>query len=362
MYPFTEGSYAVRNAWYVVAYSHEVSRALLERWVLNEPVVLYRREDGAPVAIAGRCPHRHFPLAAGRLRGDTLICGYHGISFDSDGRCVRIPTEGRTHSSFNVRKYPLIERWRWLWIWTGDPELADESLIPDHNEINLGRPENPSFPVSYHLVNGRYQLMHDNLLDLSHLAFLHSTKIGTEEVATTRDTVDSGEGWVRSLRIVADAPAPPSLLERFGNAKVTQLIDFTFHAPALHVGLNQFEVTGTAPDGSINKARLIDSVVFHAVTPATKHLTHYFFAVTHNIQDPDDLDNSKVKALALSVIEEDLQATQLIETMLVGLDEKIRDRLTAGDTAVDKGRKMLQAMMDAEKAASTKRAAVPGTT
>jgi vanillate O-demethylase monooxygenase subunit len=272
-----------------------------------------------------------------------------------------IPTEGRAHSAFNVRKYPLVERWKWLWIWPGDPALADESLIPDHDAINLGRPESPSFPVSYHLVNGRYQLMHDNLLDLSHLAFLHSTKIGTEEVATTRDTVTSGEGWVRSTRIVADAPVPPALLERFGNVKVTQLIDFTFHAPALHVGLNQFDVIGTEADRSSNVTRLIDSVVFHAVTPATRHLTHYFFAVTHKIQDPDDLDNTKLKALALSVIDEDLRATELIEKMLSGLDEKVRDRLTAGDTAVDKGRKMLQALMDAEKAGPSNHAAVPGT-
>jgi phenylpropionate dioxygenase-like ring-hydroxylating dioxygenase large terminal subunit len=348
MYPFSEGSYAVRNAWYVVAFSHEVTRSLMERWILNEPVVLYRREDGVAVAIAGRCPHRHFPLAAGSLQGDTLVCGYHGIAFNSDGRCVRIPTEGRTHSSFDIRKYPLVERWKWLWAWTGDPELADEALIPDHEAINLGRAESPSFPVSYHLVNGRYQLMHDNLLDLSHLAFLHSTKIGVEEVATTRDTVSSGPNWVRSMRLVEDAPSPPAIRERFGDAKLSQLIDFTFYAPALHVGLNRFELDVVTENESPTKVRLIDSIVFHAVTPATKHLTHYFFAVTHNIQDPSDLDNSKVKALALAVIEEDLRATELIERMLQGLDEKIRDRLTAGDTAVDKGRRILQSMMSAE--------------
>ena len=95
MYPFAEGQFAVRNAWYVAAFSHEVGEALLERWFLGDPVVLYRKQDGAAVAVAGRCPHRQFPMTHATREGDALVCGYHGITFGADGRCLRIPTQER---------------------------------------------------------------------------------------------------------------------------------------------------------------------------------------------------------------------------------------------------------------------------
>ena len=86
MYPFKPGSFAVRNGWYVAAFTHEITRALLPRTILNQPVVLYRKQNGTAVAVGGRCPHRHFPLGKSCLKGDAIQCGYHGITFDADGQ------------------------------------------------------------------------------------------------------------------------------------------------------------------------------------------------------------------------------------------------------------------------------------
>ena len=91
MYPFKEGSFAPRNGWYVAAFTYELKHELLSRWILNEPVVLYRTESGVPVALDGRCPHRHFPLGKSCLKGDEIQCGYHGITFGPDGKCTRVP-------------------------------------------------------------------------------------------------------------------------------------------------------------------------------------------------------------------------------------------------------------------------------
>ena len=345
MYPFPDGYYAVRNAWYVAAWSHDVTRTPLERWYLDEPVVLYRREDGSPVAMAGRCPHRHYPMAAGRLEGDTLVCGYHGIAFASDGHCTRIPTQGRVPPAFGIRTFPIAERWQWLWIWMGDPALADDSLIPDHDALDLANPDWSSVPMHYHLVEGRYQLLNDNLLDLSHLAFLHETQLGMEEVATTQDEVTSGETWVRSRRMIHDAAPAPVTRARHGDIRVDFLIDFTFHAPALHVGANL--TWRVSPDGPCRGEVLMNNTVYHAVTPATRHTAHYFFART--AIHPADTDNQVAATKAIAgVIEEDLFATREIERMIGGM-ERPRDLLTRGDMAVTKGRLVLQAMMTREK-------------
>jgi vanillate O-demethylase monooxygenase subunit len=85
----------LRNYWYVAATDAEISHKPLGRMILGEPIVLFRAEDGTPVAFEDRCPHRHLPLSMGRLVGDTLQCLYHGLRFGRDGRCVYIP--GQEH-------------------------------------------------------------------------------------------------------------------------------------------------------------------------------------------------------------------------------------------------------------------------
>ncbi|MFW8642703.1 Rieske 2Fe-2S domain-containing protein [Rhizobium beringeri] len=68
------------NAWYAAAYDVEVRRVLLARRICNKPIVLYRKEDGTAAALADACWHRLVPLSPGRLEGDKVICGYHGLN------------------------------------------------------------------------------------------------------------------------------------------------------------------------------------------------------------------------------------------------------------------------------------------
>lgn len=178
MYPFSEGSFAPRNGWYVAAFASEVGETLLARTILNEPVVLYRKHDGVAVAVGGRCPHRHFPLGASRREGDAIVCGYHGITFGSDGRCIRIPSQDHVPQSYRIPAYPLIEHGVWLFIWMGDPGRADPALLPALDAIGFDIPGAPLHPIAFHEIACRYQLLNDNLLDLSHLSFLHGRTSG----------------------------------------------------------------------------------------------------------------------------------------------------------------------------------------
>src|SRR3712207_2591854 len=80
------------NAWYAAAWDHEVGRNLLPTTIANRPVVLYRTTGGRPVALADACWHRLAPLSMGKLRGDDeIMCGYHGICYDPDGRATFMP-------------------------------------------------------------------------------------------------------------------------------------------------------------------------------------------------------------------------------------------------------------------------------
>lgn len=182
------------NQWYVAAFSTELEGGvILRRRLLDVPVLLYRTAAGEAIALYDRCPHRGLPLSMGARVGDRIRCGYHGIEFGPDGSCMHIPSQVAKASNMAVRRYPLIEKWQWLWIWVGDSEKADPRLIPDHDWLGLTRPGMRATPFFMMEMACNYQYMHDNLLDSTHVSFLHpgalddgsqmaSSKIEMEEV------------------------------------------------------------------------------------------------------------------------------------------------------------------------------------
>ncbi|TKD50670.1 Rieske 2Fe-2S domain-containing protein [Sphingomonas baiyangensis] len=341
MYPFREGSFAVRNAWYVAAFARDVGRALVSRIILNQPVVLYRKEDGVAVAVGGRCPHRHFPLGASCLRGDTIVCGYHGIAFGADGACVDIPAQAHVPRSYRIPTYPLVEHGMWLWIWMGDA-AANPALLPDLDDIGFTTPGLYPEPLFTHEVACRYQLLNDNLLDLSHLAFLHSSSIGTIENARTPETVTQEPRVLRSRRYIRDCEPTPAMARRGVTGLVDQVVGMDFHLPGLHAGIgDHFVATGDAESWGEPLAR---SRPFHAITPSTPTSTYYFFGIA--TMDPDHAERS-AKFLA-PVIDEDIFASVEIEKMIALVGGNPPELMIKSDHNAVLGRRMLQAMMDAE--------------
>ncbi|MEO0030530.1 MAG: hypothetical protein RIS94_288 [Pseudomonadota bacterium] len=346
MYPFTAGSFAPRNAWYVAAFREDIGEALLSRWILGEPVVLYRKEDGTAVAVGGRCPHRYFPLGESQRIGDTIRCGYHGFTFGADGRCTRVPSQSNVPSVYRIPSYPLVERGLWAFIWPGDPEKADESLLPGEAEIGFGVAGYIYKPFRTMLVKGRYQLLNDNLLDLTHLGFLHAGSIGTEDNASTPEERTVSERTIRSSRTMQDAECPP-LMGKAGNytGKVDRISGMTFFAPGFHAGIDDTFVSGTHPERS--GERINSAKVFHAVTPATRHETNYFFALGGTSGAQVDA----LKSALWPVLDEDIFATEEIEKIIERSETLPLELMVRSDATTVEGRRIIQRMIDAEAAA-----------
>ena len=121
----------LENFWYAAGWSDEITSAPLARRILDRPVALFRTEGGKAAAFDDCCPHRMVPLSRGRVEGETLRCGYHGLRFDCSGKCVEIPGQASIPPRAKVLSYPLVERWKLAWIWMGDPAKADPALIPE---------------------------------------------------------------------------------------------------------------------------------------------------------------------------------------------------------------------------------------
>lgn len=343
MYPFKEGSFAPKNGWYVAAFCEDIGESLVSRWILGEPVVLYRKADGTAVAVGGRCPHRYYPLGASLRVGDNIQCGYHGITFGPDGRCTRVPSQAAVPGVYKIPSFPLVERGLWAWIWMGEPEAADEGLIPAMEEIGYGLDGFVYKPFKTMLVKGRYQLLNDNLLDLSHLGFLHATSIGTEDNASAPEERTQGDRFIRSQRWLKNADCPP-LMGQIANyqGSVDRLSGMTFHAPGFHAGIDDTFIVDDHVDRGgecINAAR-----VFHAVTPATAHETNYFFALGTTSEERVE----GFKVTLGPVLDEDVFATEEIEKIIQTSVQLPPELMLKSDATAVSGRRMLQHMMDQE--------------
>src|SRR5688572_30541159 len=207
----------------------------------------------------------------GRLEGDELRCGYHGLKFEASGRCVEIPGQASVPPQARVRAFPLIEKYSWVWIWMGEPEKADPGLIPnwwwaDHPEWAFTRPDRVHLKCNY-------QLIADNVLDVTHLAYVHVSSIGSGAIVDFPATVEREERLVRLTRWIRDRPPPPLYKKAGGfpgNVDRWQIVE---HLPPC------FSVNFA---GCKDSERKIDLMALSAPTPETSATTHYFFGFVRN--------------------------------------------------------------------------------
>jgi vanillate O-demethylase monooxygenase subunit len=299
------------NAWYAAAWDVEVKRSLLARTICDRRLVLYRTQDGKPVALADACWHRLVPLSRGHLRGDEVVCAYHGLVFDPNGRCTHMPSQETINPSACVRAYPVAEKHRFVWIWPGDPALADPAKIPDLH-WNL----DPGWTGDGRLIHAKcdYRLVIDNLMDLTHETFVHGSSIGNAAVAETPFDVTHGERTATVTRWMTDIEPPPfwrAQLGKPGNVDRWQII--RFEAPATVVIDVGVAVAGTgAPQG--DRSQGVEGRVLNTITPETGSSCHYFWAFARNYRRDEQALTTQICDGVAGIFREDeavLEAQQI---------------------------------------------------
>ena len=274
------------NAWYAAAFDSEVTRTPLGRTLLDLPVVLYRTEAGTAVALHNRCSHRFVPLSAGRLVGDAIECGYHGLRFDRAGECVFNPHASAVPKAARIRSFPVLERHGVVWFWPGEPKRADPALIPAEFDF-LSSPDYVAVR-GYLPVKANYILVSDNLLDLSHVAYLHPqfSVAGMKPEDRIRSTEykfeqDGDKVITRRSRI----GVPPNDRSRARYNIQAEIVDTRSHMHWLPPSMLFFDLGSTEQTA---ERKDYATPAAHFLTPETALTTHYFFLQARNVLLDDE--------------------------------------------------------------------------
>ena len=335
----------LQNAWYVIAQRRDVDRTLKSASVLGDPLVYYRAEDGTPRVFDDRCPHRMFPLSKSHLIGDSIRCGYHGFTFDKSGQCTFVP--GSTNKpNFGLRRYPAVERGPWLWVWMGEESAANPEDIPikDFPVDELSSFQGQVFNKC------NYMLIIENLLDLTHIHYLHGAIAADKAYADEPSQVFELENGVKTRKVV-ERTTGGNLGEWCGDDPA-RLVRKEEENLATGPSLVEYSAKMSPVDQFDKPLMQISQHIMHAVTPASLYETHQFFFF--NFPAPLQIPPAVAADIVVSrIFSQDLEAViYQMEAIMSDRRGKIAERRMLGDKAAMIMHRKLRRWAEKEAAAS----------
>lgn len=284
----------VRNTWYMAAWAENVAEGqVIGTKIIGEGVAIYRKADGTLAAVENRCPHRHAPLSLGRVvHGDKIQCIYHGLEYDESGACTLNPhPPGNLPSRAKIKSYTAVEKHKAIWVWMGE-KTPDLSKIPDFSVLD-NVPELHTTKRDKMMIKANYELVVDNLLDLSHTCYLHEGILGNADTVESEITMEREGDDVIAGRHATNCVPPGmwAMLWPDHPERVDKFSRIRWMAPStlrLFVGI--CEMGKPFESGSGYHA-------IHMLTPETDRTTHYFFtAVRFGVKTTDDALNREIQA------------------------------------------------------------------
>lgn len=345
------------NTWYVACTPDELADKPLGRTICGQRMVLYRGEGGAVAALEDFCPHRGAPLSLGRVCEGQLMCGYHGLKVGCDGRTISMPGQ-RVRGFPAIRSYPLVERHGFVWVWPGEAARADERQIPD---LPWAHDADWAFGGGLYQIACDYRLMIDNLMDLTHETYVHSTSIGQKEIDETPCTTRVEGDEVITSRTMDGIQAPPfwQMALRMNGLPDDQTVDrwqICHFTPPSHIMIE----VGVALQGHGGHAAppgvKASSIVVDFITPETETSIHYFWGMARNFQAHNPSLTAQIRDGQGKIFAED---RAMLEQQQANLLQHPERRLLALniDAGGVQARRLLDRLIEQERAQATATAA-----
>lgn len=339
----------LHNAWYVAAWDHEIGDGPLARTLLNQKIVFFRAADKSVAALEDRCCHRAAPLSVGRVVDGLIECGYHGMVFNAAGKCVCVPSQETVPATAFVRSYPVAVKHRWVWIWMGEPELADEALIPD-----LYWHDHPKWKMlgDYFHVKCHYQELIDVQLDNTHSKYVHPGSLGNDGAVATPPRVKLVGDKIHGSRHMA-ASDPPPIWRKAADYKLERAdywLTWIYHAPTVIT----FDV-GIAEPGTGafegNRSKGITVYTDHGITPETDDTTHHFWTCSRDFRLEDEGLTKTLSGIRNTFLEDVAICEAQHATIAAFPGAKMVD--ISSDAPTIQARRLLRRMREREMAAAS---------
>jgi len=346
-----------KNAWYVACTPNEIDDKPLGRRICNEPIVFYRGPDGVVAALEDFCPHRGAPLSLGTVIEGKLVCGYHGLEMGCDGKPIAMPGQ-RVRGFPCVRAYPAVEKYGFVWVWPGDPAQADPAKI--HHLLWAENPEWAYGGGLFHIACD-YRLMIDNLMDLTHEKYVHSTSIGQKELDEAMPATRTDGDEVITSRFMENIMAPPfwRMALRGNHLPDDQPVDrwqiCRFTPPShvmIEVGVALAGHGGYDADPKVKAS----SIVVDFITPETETSHWYFWGMARNFNPKDKALTASIREGQGKIFSEDLEMLERQQKNLLAWPDRKLLMLNI-DLGGVHSRKVLDRFIAAERSPEQKAAA-----
>lgn len=320
----------VRNAWYVAGWSDEFGEDLRRVTMLDEHIVMYRSSKDQVIAMEDRCPHRQLPLSMGKRIGDDIQCGYHGMTFNCSGTCVRVPGQENVPSTAYVTTYPVVEKNNIVFVWIGDPAKAKDVPVFDMPEFS---------DASWHAHQGdalhldaNYLNVAENLVDPAHVSFVHPTTLGNAASENVPVHVDTQGEVLVAWRWIRDAE-PVGFFKKFGgfSGNVDRWHYYYLHLPSIAViDFGSADASLQLPENERNQGVRIFAI--HFLTPVNQHYTIDRWMHIRNAAVGDNAASEQMDAMFRIAFDEDKTILEAIEKQ-----EKLPQKRKPIRLAIDKG-------------------------
>lgn len=339
-----------KNTWYAACTTDEIENGPLGRRICGQSLVFFKTMNGEIAALEDFCPHRGAPLSLGTVKENQIVCGYHGMRITAAGMCAGMSGQKVEHFKKGIRSYPAMQKHGYVWVWPGDKDLANSDLIPD---LHWARSEIWAFGGGMFNIRCDYRLLIDNLMDLTHETYVHSSSIGQPEIEEAApDTARDGNSATVS-RLMENISAPPFWQEALKGNNVDHTLPVDrwqicrFSPPGsvmIDVGVAHVGTGGIdAPEE--HKA---SGIVVDLITPETETSCWYFWGLARNFAVENQSLTMQIRDSQHRIFTEDLemlesQQARLLENpgrplMNLNIDRggmharKILDELIAGES------------------------------
>ena len=281
-------NFYLRNAWYAAGWETDIN-GLIRRVLLETPVVIFRDQAGKVHALKDMCSHRYAPLSKGKLCGNEIQCPYHGLRFNTEGQCTHNPHgDGTIAPNSNIERFPVACRHGAVWVWMGEKGACDTELIPNNPMGDMSDYQAVTGSMS---IKANYQLVIDNLLDLSHVNYIHpDLRVPNDNVAVRQRTTKNGNSI--SAFLWRDQALPNGLQKNFWPADKIGDARAHMHWMAASSLFLDVGITDVGAD-----TRGVEVPSFHFLSPAGPYETDYHWAVLRQLDKDNDSLNKKITAM-----------------------------------------------------------------